>query len=62
MTEIRKESWAAESLRNAKEKDTIFVPLDYNYGNNFQGPRTETRKPEMNQPFRKESKHGDSIK
>jgi hypothetical protein len=39
MTEIRKESWAAESLRNAKSQDSMFVPLDYNYGKNFDGPR-----------------------
>jgi len=39
MTEIRKESWAAESLRTAKKIDTIFIPLDYDYGKNFQGER-----------------------
>lgn len=61
MTEIRKYSWAAESLMNAKEKDTMFIPLDYNYGNNFDGPRTETRKPEMNQPKEKRQRHTDNI-
>lgn len=61
MTEIRKRSWAADALMNAKEKDTIFIPLDYNYGKNFDGPRVETRKPEMNQPIRKTSRKGDKI-
>jgi hypothetical protein len=37
MAEIRKESYAAEKLRTAKQIDTPFVPLDYNYGQNFQG-------------------------
>lgn len=49
MTEIRKESWAAEALRNAKQTSSIFIPLDYNYGKNFDGPRgKETEEPHAN--------------
>lgn len=55
MTEIRKESWAAEALRNAKDKSSIFIPLDYNYGKNFDGPRgEETQAPHTEKSRKKE--------
>lgn len=58
MTEIRKQSYAADSLMNAKHTgvDDIWVPLDYNYGRNFDGPRTETRSPDKSMPNNKKKK------
>ncbi len=54
MTQIRKESFAAEKLRTAKQTDSIFVPMDYNYGQNFQGERQkETMFPQGSQKPRK---------
>jgi len=48
MTEIRKQSFAADSLMNAKQlsNDDIFIPLDYNYGRNFDGEKKGTQYPE----------------
>lgn len=57
MTEIRKESWAAESLRNAKDTGTIFIPLDYNYGKNFDGPKgKETIPPHLDKSIKTKTK------
>lgn len=37
MVEIVKENYATKKLRTAKQIDTPFIPIDYNYGQNFQG-------------------------
>lgn len=37
MAEIRKESSTIESMRSAKNITTPFIPLNYNYGQNFEG-------------------------
>jgi hypothetical protein len=58
MTEIRKESWAAESLRNAKQQTSMFIPMDYNYGKNFDGPRGE----ETQAPHVEKSRSGDKSR
>ena len=60
MVKMRKESWAAESLRNAKDTESIFVPLDYNYGQNFNGPKgRETRPPHIDEKVKKDKVYED---
>ena len=63
MVAIKKMSYAAEALIDAKESDSPFVPLDFVYGKNFQGPRSPNVKSQYNQPvetanykFKKESR------
>ena len=46
MTEMRKQSSAADALM-VKESDTNFVPMNYDYGKNFDGVQKGTRTPEM---------------
>ena len=48
MTDIRKESLAAEAMRT-KESESQYVPLNYDYGKNYKGkhlPNNGTQKPE----------------